>query len=47
MLGNTSSIVGMYRLLGGLRAIADWMDTEFRAWLQGVLQDVLATREGV
>lgn len=40
-LGSTSSVVGTYQLLAGLRCIADWMDTEFRDWLTQLLQDIL------
>lgn len=36
-LGNTYSIVGMYRLLAGLRAVANWMDAFFRPWIMDAL----------
>lgn len=40
-LGNTYSVMGTYRLLAGLRAVAKWMDATFRPWISDALAEAL------
>ena len=44
-IGDTSTILGMYRLLAGLRCIASWVHIHFRNWFVELLEDALEPAE--
>ncbi|KAK3312594.1 hypothetical protein B0H66DRAFT_377531 [Apodospora peruviana] len=39
-LGDTASVLGMYRLLASLRAIGDWIEGGFANWMEDILAGI-------
>lgn len=42
LLGDTRSLIGIYKLLKGLRRLAAWANKEFREWFDNAIEEAVA-----
>jgi hypothetical protein len=33
-IGDTETLIGLYQLVASLKAIAEWIETEYRTWVE-------------